>query len=160
MLVSSRSASAICRTYLHLFFSVNSARSVLRPASCHIPLVQRSATPATDSSRSFTSTVHKSHRITSYADPHHLTLIESDLYKKQGEGWGLQNITQTLPVFSTALLLRAHSNARNSNPFMSFTSGFSAYPRGGGLCQLPALARNRPIFLRRQNQHPHRGAGY
>ena len=55
-------------------------------------------------------------RITSFADPHHLTTIESYSCKKRG---GIQRFhhTQTLPRFSTARKHPAHSNARISTLF-------------------------------------------
>ena len=59
-------------------------------------------------------------RITSFADPLHLTPIESHLCKKQGRGWGIQgpNPSQPLPLFSTASKHPTHINTRNSNPLM------------------------------------------
>ena len=59
-------------------------------------------------------------RITSFADPHHLTPIESHLCKKWGRGWGIQRFhhTQALPLSSTASKHpAAHSNARISTLF-------------------------------------------
>jgi hypothetical protein len=53
-------------------------------------------------------------RITSFADPHDLTHIESHLYKKQGRGWvpGHLAPTQALNPCVT------HDNARKPNIFM------------------------------------------
>src|SRR5580692_5961447 len=59
----------------------------------------------------------KSHRITFFAHPLHLTLIESHSYKKQGEGWvprDVQKPAHSLPLFSTSSKHRAHRNAHNS----------------------------------------------
>jgi hypothetical protein len=59
--------------------------------------------------------------ITSFADPHHLTSIESHLCKKQGRGWSpCQRLhsAQSLPIFPTASKHAAHRNIRNSTPFM------------------------------------------
>jgi len=72
-------------------------------------------------------------RITSFADPHHLTPTESYSYKKQGRGWGVLHPTQTLPLFSTASKHRTHRNACNSNFFMGLLHS-SLYTRGGGIC--------------------------
>ena len=66
----------------------------------------------------------KSHRIISFADPHHLTLIESHSYKKQGEGWvprDVQNSAQSLPLFFTASKHLAHRNPHNSFSFHALT---------------------------------------
>ena len=53
-------------------------------------------------------------RITSFADPHPLTLIESHLYRKQGRGWvpGHLAPTQALNPCVT------HDNARKPNIFI------------------------------------------
>jgi hypothetical protein len=77
--------------------------------------------------------------ITSFADPHHLTSIESHLYKKQGRGWGIQrsHSTQPLPSFSTPSKHPTHSNARNFNPFMRLLNR-SLDTRGGGCRPVPS----------------------
>jgi hypothetical protein len=78
------------RPQFHRLFSVPSAISVLRktpsrsaPNPCASVGCERSALV----SPSCFSSARKSHRITSFADPHRLTSIESYLCKKQGRGW-------------------------------------------------------------------------
>jgi hypothetical protein len=79
-------------------------------------------------------------RITSFADPHLITLIESHSCKKQGRGWGIRDfhLTQTLPLFSTPSKHPTHSNAhlprageRQLHSFHVLTSHFSGYPGVG-----------------------------
>jgi hypothetical protein len=84
-------------------------------------------------------------RITSFADPHPLTLIESYLYKKQGRGWGIPYPAQTLPFFSTASKHPTHGNARNSNFFRGLLHG-SLHTRCGGIClSLRGSAHSAPL---------------
>jgi hypothetical protein len=66
-----------------------------------------------------------SFRITSFADSHHLTPIESHLCKKQGRGWGIHSLnpTQPPPLFSTATQHVAHSSPSNSNRFKCLLRG-------------------------------------
>ena len=72
-------------------------------------------------------------RITSFADPCHVTPTESYSYKKQGRGWGVLHPAQTIPLFSTASKHPTHRNARNSSFFMGLLHS-SRYTRGGGIC--------------------------
>jgi hypothetical protein len=71
-------------------FSTPSAISLLRetPAKSATDLFASQLAPALFNLQLSTviSPSSKSHRITSFADHHHLTLIESDSYKKQGRG--------------------------------------------------------------------------
>ncbi len=71
-------------------------------------------------------------RITSFADPHHLTLTESYSYKKQGRGWGVLHPAQTIPLFSTESTHPTHRNAHNSSFFMGLLYS-SLDTRGGGI---------------------------
>ena len=80
------------------------------------PLRTKSVTPSSHPS----STIP--FRITSFADPHHLTPIESHLYKKQGRG-GVSQPTQTVPQFSTDSKHPTNSNARSPIPFMRLLHG-------------------------------------
>jgi hypothetical protein len=120
----------------HLF-SVPSAISVLRktPAKSATDPSASQLAPALFNLQLSTvnSPSSKSHRITFFADPHHLTLIESHSYKKRGRGVGIPAVhpTQTVPHFSTASKHPAHTNARNLFPFQSLTSRFSGYPGWG-----------------------------
>jgi hypothetical protein len=68
-------------------------------------------------------------RITSFADPHPLTLIESHLYKKQGRGVGApQPCFQLSPKH-----LRDSRQRPQTQYFHPFTSRFSGYPGVGHL---------------------------
>jgi hypothetical protein len=71
-------------------------------------------------------------RITSFADPCHVTPTESYSYKKQGRGWGVLHPAQTIPLFSTASKHPTHRNARNSRFFMDLLHS-SLDIRGGGI---------------------------
>src|SRR5271155_5353947 len=76
--------------------------------TCHAPLATHHSSLATIP-----------FRITFFAHPHHLTLIESHSCKKQGRGWGrmlTQVPTQTIRLLSTTSQHRPRSNGRNSNP--------------------------------------------
>ena len=66
-------------------------------------------------------------RITSFADPQPLTLIESHLYKKQGRGWGPQHLAPIQAPNTCA----THSGVRNPNTFMCLLHG-SLDTRGWG----------------------------
>ena len=73
-------------------------------------------------------------RITSFADPHPLTPIESHLCKKQGRGWGrCQRFhpTQTLPLFSTASKHPIRRNSRKPSHSIGLLT-FLCTPRDGG----------------------------
>ena len=71
-------------------------------------------------------------RITSFADPCHVTPTESYSYKKQGRGWGVLHPAQTNPLFSTASKHPTHRNAHNSSFFMGLPHS-SLCARGGGI---------------------------
>ena len=71
-------------------------------------------------------------RITSFADPCHVTPTESYSYKKQGRGWGVLHPAQTIPLFSTASKHPTHRNAHNSSFFMGLPHS-SLFARGGGI---------------------------
>jgi hypothetical protein len=81
-------------------------------------------------------------RITSFADPHPLTPIESHLCKKQGRGWGIKgpNPTQPLPHFPTTSKHPTRSNARNSITFMPLLHNLRTPPGGG----TPTLCHSEP----------------
>src|SRR5580658_7750090 len=85
----------------------------------------------------------KFHRITFFADPRHLTLTESNSYKKQGRGVGIPAVhpTQTVPHFSTASKHPTHTNARNLFSFHALTSRFTGYAGRG----IPA-SNTAPLF--------------
>jgi hypothetical protein len=61
-------------------------------------------------------------RVSSFANPHPLTLIESHLYKKQGRGPGIRS-SPTLPLFSTTSKHPTHSNSRKHNLFIHLPHG-------------------------------------
>lgn len=86
-------------------------------------------------------------RIASFADPHHLTPIESHSCKKQGRGWGIRalNPTQPLPLFPTASQYLARSNTRNSNRFKCLLYGSLDTP-GVGLLLLAGLPRTEGFY--------------
>ena len=87
-------------------------------------------------------------RITSFADPHHLTPIESHLCKKQGRGWSpCQRLhsAQSLPIFSTPSKHATHRNARNSTLFMTLLHG-SLDTRGWGMPPRAASTTHYPLF--------------
>ena len=114
----------------------------------------RSLTVGSPSPRSFpaTSLATIPFRITSFADPRHVTLIESHSYKKQGRGWRYSGLplTQTLPLFSTANKRPTHSSARNSTLFMHLLHT-SRHARGGGI---PSNALLHFSALRAQSVFP------
>jgi hypothetical protein len=79
----------------------------------------------------------KSHRITSFADPHHLTLIESYSCKKHGRGWGRPRSSSQpnpFPLFPRLVNIQrirtpVYPAQREGQPHSShaFTSRFSGY---------------------------------
>jgi hypothetical protein len=79
-------------------------------------------------------------RITSFADPHPLTLIESNLYKKQGWGWAPQHLARTQALSTCA----TRGNTRNPNTFMCLLHG-SLDTRGWGACCSSARLRVRCV---------------
>jgi hypothetical protein len=78
-------------------------------------------------------------RITSFADPHPLTLIESHLYKKQGRGWGPRHLAPTQALSTCP----ARSNTHNPNLFIRLHR-YSSMPRAVGVGLLPL--RGSPHF--------------
>ena len=92
-----------------------------------------------------------SFRITSFADPHPLTLTESHSYKKQGRGWGPQYPAPTQALNPCV----THDNARNPNLFIHLlndsldTQGAGSLPlssaRLRALC-VSALSFSAPQF--------------
>jgi hypothetical protein len=84
-------------------------------------------------------------RITSFADPYHVTPTESYSYKKQGRGWGVLHPAQTIPLFSTASKHPTHRNARNSCFFLGLLYS-SLDIRGGGIwLSLRGSAHSAPL---------------
>jgi hypothetical protein len=83
-------------------------------------------------------------RITSFADPYHVTPTESYSYQKQGRGWGVLHPAQTPPLFSTASKHPTHRNARNSILFMDLLYS-SLDIRGGGWLSLRGSAYSAPL---------------
>jgi hypothetical protein len=67
-------------------------------------------------------------RITSFAGPHPLTLIESHLYEKQGRGWGLRHLAPTRAQGTCA----TRSNTRNLNLFIHLLNDPLDTPGVGG----------------------------
>jgi hypothetical protein len=126
------------------FASLSTSSSVFSVSVKNCPLTRISASdiqPSTinsSSPSSFLATrlprVSRSHsplatiplRITSFADHCPLTLIESNLYKRQGREWG----THSLPDFSLADKCATRSKFRKPITFMRLPHNFST-PRVG-----------------------------
>jgi hypothetical protein len=68
-------------------------------------------------------------RITSFADPHDLTPIESYSYKKQGRGWGPRHLAPIQAQSTCA----TRSNTRNLNLFIHLLNDSLDTPGVGGL---------------------------
>ena len=129
------SSSELCALCVSAFSSL--------PSLCSGGSSDPSSSPIPDS---FDATIP--FRTTSFADPHHLTPIESHLSKKQGGGGGrCQRFppTQTLPLFSTASEHATHRNVRNSTPFMRLRHS-SLDTRGWGMPPRAASTTHSPLF--------------
>ena len=98
-------------------FSANSVPSVSRSLRSIRALTRWNPLAIAQPTRTLIFLARKCHRIIFFADPHHLTPIESYSYQKQGEGWGIR-ITHTVPLFSTGSKQSSHSNASNCFSFM------------------------------------------
>jgi len=96
-----------------------------------------------------------SFRITTFADPHQLTTIESHLCKKHGRGWGQPRtkFTQPLPLFPTAARLRARSATCNSNRFICLLHGSLDTP-GVGSASNKSPQSPLPLVARSQSARP------
>jgi len=122
-----------CFSLSHPFsvlFAISVSRRAPAKSATDLSPSQFAPTPFNLRLSTVNSASSKSHRITFFAHPLHLTLIESHSYKKQGEGWvprDVQNPAHSLPLFSTASKHHAHRNAHNSFSFHPLTSRFSGY---------------------------------
>jgi hypothetical protein len=115
-----------CRRARHPFFRLRSGAASARHSSPNRGMPAESSSPFLSFFGNLPTFQHSNFqtilrsipfRITSFADPHPLTLTESYSYKKQGRGWGIRR-SPAFPLFSTTTKYPTHSNARNSNFFM------------------------------------------
>jgi len=87
-------------------------------------------------------------RITSFADPHPLTLTESYSYKKQGRGWGPRHLAPTQGLSTCATC----SNTCNPNLFIDLLHhsldirGWGIRPSLRGSAHFPPLRYPFPCF--------------
>jgi hypothetical protein len=90
-------------------------------------------------------------RITSFAAPHHVTLIESHLCKNRGGGTH-RGSTQTLPIFSTASKHAERRNPRISTLFNRLLHG-SLDTQGWGIPPRPSSTTHHSLFTTHQSAH-------
>lgn len=103
----------------------------LRSGGSSDPCLSLTARPAHAMGRPPNATIP--FRITSFADPHRLTSIESHLCKKQGRGWG----PYPVPLYPSL----THSNARNPFPFNGLLHDPLDTPGGGHAIPEPSEFR-------------------
>jgi hypothetical protein len=97
---------------------------------------------------------HIPFRITSFADPHRLTPIESHLCEKQGRGWGRLFV---------ALLFHPSRTRTLATPIPSCAyQRFSGYPGGGGHAHpnTPSLTHTTNVPIRGLGTHESRDTGH
>jgi hypothetical protein len=130
-----------------LLFAISVSRKAPAKSLTGLSPSQFAPTPFNLRLATVNSPSSKSHRITFFAHPLHLTLIESHSYKKQGEGWvprDVQKPAHSLPLFSTSSKHRAHRNAHNSFSFHALTYD-SLDTRGTPHAPHPPLSSASPL---------------
>ena len=142
--------SHLCELCFSALSSLRSRFYFPVPTICHRGRSEGSAFPGSSLatrlrrvSRGHSSVATIPFKIISFADPHPLTPIESNLYKKQGRGWGPQDLPFFFPVDKCV----THSNARNPSLFMRLLHG-SLHTPGVGACLFPPRGSAHSASLR------------